>query len=1226
MYTLRNKIGTLGGIILFLLSISLALANPARAAETVKNEDESTVLSQFNDVSSSDANVIYVNYLAGKGIITGYPDGGYHPNEGITRAQAAVVIVKAVGLNVDSRLPMPFSDVPQNHWARDYIAAVAQTGYMSGYPGQSFEPDEKLSRAEGISLTLQVSKQPTKGAELPQLSDINNTYWAAPAVAVGLASGMVGISSDGKQYLPDEAFTRINMAHALGLLLTKDPGLNSTSLPGKIKSISGKIKIKSTNRVEQEIKKETTVNSGDIITTGANSSCELSYPDGSSMLIKENTEISIKESLGRKYIKKDGSEGIAVDWLNLQLKQGTMFGALATKNEGQSEETTTSPNETKKTGQLYQINEQLIATLEGWELLADNNEALPWWKVADTKKVKVKVDMPWGVAAIRGTFVMMNVSPSGQSSVSCLIGNAEVTNGGVTVPLTQGQGTQVTTASAPPAPSAPMNTQQVQLFTAVQSWINTTAQIMEANQEVIPPPPPPAVVGSTAPVVPAPPVTTPSVSTPSLESLLSSALESAAQNASEQPNGNSNSNNDGDSSPAIDNQSVYLGDNQLEGVIREVLNKPAGTITRAEMASLTSLSASGLGITNLSGLEYAVNLVILDLQDNHISDINALSALTNLKYLSIEDNDIINISPVENLVNLEALDFGGNQVTDISALDGLDGLKNLSMWDNPVANVDTAIEVIADMTNMEELHIDNMGSPTKLGSLSALSSMSNLTSLWATGNQISDISALSGKSSFVDLHLDNNSIVNIGALSGLTNLKYLCIKDNDIINISPVENLISLEALDFGGNQVTDISALADLNGLKNLSMWDNPVANVDTAIGVIANMTNMEELHIDNIGSPTKLSSLSDLSSMSNLTSLWATGNQISDISALSGKTSLMDLHLDNNSIVNIGALSGLINLKYLCIKYNEIIDISPVENLINLEALDFGGNQVIDISTLADLNGLKNLSMWDNPVDNVDIAIGVIENMTNMEELHIDGLGSVGAKLSSLEALASMDSLRVMWATGNQISDISALSGKTSLMDLHLDNNSIVNIGVLSGLTSLKYLCVKDNEIVNISPVENLINLEALDFGGNQVIYISALADLNGLKNLSMWDNPVEDVDTAIEVIADMTNMEELHIDGLGSAGAKLSNLSVAGMSELKVLWATSNQIADISVLNNKLGLREVHLENNLITDITSLATNCLAGGLGSNDYVNISNNPLSSQSTNIDTLQTAGVTVVN
>jgi len=464
-------------IVIFNLAPGLQAAEPA---------------STFSDIAASDPDLAYIKYLASQDIIKGYPDGSFQPQTGLTRAQAAVVMVKTGKAALNPDAASPFKDLPKDHWARAYVAAAVKAGYISGYPDGTFKPDQQLSRAQGISLLLKLSQQP-QTAVLPALKDINSQHWAAQAVAVGLASGMAGLSADGQNYYPDGPFTRINMAHALGILLTEDPTLNASSLPGKLKAVQGKTTIiKAGTQDEEELKTETTVNPGDSIVTAKGASAELSYPDGSSMLIKEDSKVSVKEAKGRKYIKTNGQEGIAIDWLNLDMKQGTMFTALATKHEGTESSSTTTEKKTSQT------TERTIASLAGRDYIAEaaqeTNKDMPWYEASKTKKVKVKVDMPWGVAAVRGTFVMISVSPSGQASVSCLNGNAEVTNGGQTVPLGQNQSTQVTTENAPPPTPAPMAPAVVQLFDQVKTWIEATAKTMDQNQEQAAPPPPPALI------------------------------------------------------------------------------------------------------------------------------------------------------------------------------------------------------------------------------------------------------------------------------------------------------------------------------------------------------------------------------------------------------------------------------------------------------------------------------------------------------------------------------------------------------------------------------------------------------------------------------------------------------------------------------------------------------------------------------------------------------------
>ena len=80
---------------------------------------------------------------------------------------------------------------------------------------------------------------------------------------------------------------------------------------------------------------------------------------------------------------------------------------------------------------------------------------------------------------------------------------------------------------------------------------------------------------------------------------------------------------------------------------------------------LTALSAPGLGISDLTGLEYCIDLIILSLANNQISDISALAGLTNLDLFL---NQIIDITALAGLTNLVTLDLAGNAIIDIGPL------------------------------------------------------------------------------------------------------------------------------------------------------------------------------------------------------------------------------------------------------------------------------------------------------------------------------------------------------------------------------------------------------------------------------------------------------------------------------------------------------------------------------------------------------------------------------
>ena len=104
---------------------------------------------------------------------------------------------------------------------------------------------------------------------------------------------------------------------------------------------------------------------------------------------------------------------------------------------------------------------------------------------------------------------------------------------------------------------------------------------------------------------------------------------------------------------------VSIPDANLRAAIEAELGKTSGApITPDDMARLTFLSSESLGISDLTGLEFATNLAWLDLTANNISDISALSGLS----------------------NLESLDLVTNNISDISTLSGLSNLKRAVPW------------------------------------------------------------------------------------------------------------------------------------------------------------------------------------------------------------------------------------------------------------------------------------------------------------------------------------------------------------------------------------------------------------------------------------------------------------------------------------------------------------------------------------------------------------------
>ena len=102
---------------------------------------------------------------------------------------------------------------------------------------------------------------------------------------------------------------------------------------------------------------------------------------------------------------------------------------------------------------------------------------------------------------------------------------------------------------------------------------------------------------------------------------------------------------------------VIIPDANLRATIEVALGEPSGVpINPPEIASLDSLAANGMEISNLTGLESATSLTRLSLGHNIITDIAALAGLTNLEFVNLESNQISDISHLASNTGLESGD------------------------------------------------------------------------------------------------------------------------------------------------------------------------------------------------------------------------------------------------------------------------------------------------------------------------------------------------------------------------------------------------------------------------------------------------------------------------------------------------------------------------------------------------------------------------------------------
>ncbi|PZU95416.1 MAG: S-layer protein [Pseudanabaena sp.] len=177
----------------------------------------STVSAQtvFNDVPTNYWAQTFIQELASRDIIKGFPDGGFRPNDPVTRAQFAAMLSKAMN-KAPIRGGVTFVDVASNFWAAPAIQRAYTTGFMSGYPGNIFEPTQNIPRVQIlVSLANGLNYATSQAPEtiLQSYSDSGSIpNYARNSVAAATENRMV-VNYPNVQFLnPNQTATRAEVA------------------------------------------------------------------------------------------------------------------------------------------------------------------------------------------------------------------------------------------------------------------------------------------------------------------------------------------------------------------------------------------------------------------------------------------------------------------------------------------------------------------------------------------------------------------------------------------------------------------------------------------------------------------------------------------------------------------------------------------------------------------------------------------------------------------------------------------------------------------------------------------------------------------------------------------------------------------------------------------------------------------------------------------------------
>lgn len=165
---------------------------------------------RFPDVPSSYPHAKAIDALSTRGVIAGNPDGTFRPKDSVNRAAMLKLLYTAA-----DRSPQAagrcFNDVQPGSWYEPFVCDAAASGFVQGYAGGAFKPDQAVTRAEALKLTIAVLgiAEADLTAPVQMYRDVKATEWYARYVHTALARGILPIpGQEGDDYMPALSLTR----------------------------------------------------------------------------------------------------------------------------------------------------------------------------------------------------------------------------------------------------------------------------------------------------------------------------------------------------------------------------------------------------------------------------------------------------------------------------------------------------------------------------------------------------------------------------------------------------------------------------------------------------------------------------------------------------------------------------------------------------------------------------------------------------------------------------------------------------------------------------------------------------------------------------------------------------------------------------------------------------------------------------------------------------------
>jgi len=170
-----------------------------------------------------------INAMGSRLIVSGSGNGNYSPNKEITRAEFAAIVIRALGLKAETT-ESRFTDVKASSWYEGYVETAISYGIITGYSNGKFGPNDKITREQAMTMIARAMKltglysaltEAEMSAQISSYADgASSSKYAKEGIATCLKTGVVSGKSSSR-LAPKDYITRAEVAVIIERMLKK---------------------------------------------------------------------------------------------------------------------------------------------------------------------------------------------------------------------------------------------------------------------------------------------------------------------------------------------------------------------------------------------------------------------------------------------------------------------------------------------------------------------------------------------------------------------------------------------------------------------------------------------------------------------------------------------------------------------------------------------------------------------------------------------------------------------------------------------------------------------------------------------------------------------------------------------------------------------------------------------------------------------------------------------